>query len=88
MKKTTISFLILVIIGVLCFTACSNNKETQIPKKQLISYYPIERYKDIPKEYKDTTKTYMDLYHVSFGEKIYLSKCNRLYPGQVLPPSY
>ena len=70
MKKTTISFLILVIIGVLCFTACSNNKETQIPKKQVITYYPIERYKDIPKEYKDTTKTYMDLYHVSFGEKM------------------
>ncbi len=70
MRKITTSFLILVIIGLLCFTACSNNKEPQIPKKQVITYYPLDRYKNIPEEYKDTTKTYMDLYHVSFGEKI------------------
>ena len=70
MKYSNSNSLIIVIIYLICFSSCSNKKEQQILEKRVVTYYPVDRFKNIPEEYRDTTKTYMDLYHVSFGEEM------------------
>ena len=52
-----------------CFTSCSNLKENQSVKKQIVTYYPKNTFTDsIPEAWKDKRLTYMDIYYVHKGE--------------------
>ncbi|MFY9242898.1 MAG: hypothetical protein WAO74_07720 [Polaribacter sp.] len=63
MKQSTKFFLILAIIGSFSFLSCNKKGEEKLSEKQQITYYPKEKFNNVPEEYRDTTKTYMDIYY-------------------------
>lgn len=62
MKKSKFNIFIVLIISMISFFNCTKQKENQIPEKKMITYYPTDFYKNIPKQYINTAKTYMDIY--------------------------